>query len=180
MPLMHVLMDAGKRMLARRLDHLFNTLENLRGQLRSTLANAVGETLGMLVRDSAMQVLEALPFHGREPPAFASTSRRYQPDMRGRSSYQEDRGYWDDDYEEDEELIDPIEPAPPEPVRLPTALSAGLQAAAWWLRRWPTAKHPLTVLTVTLTATAAAFFGGPLVMVMFGLAHAATHFSASP
>lgn len=178
MPLMHAMMNAGKRMLARRLDHLFDTLQNLRGQLRSTLANAVGETLGMLVRDSAMQVLEALPFHGREPPPYASPSRRYFPNMRDRTSYQEERGYWDDDdWEEDEE---PIEPAPQEPVRLPAALSAGLQATAWWLRRWPAAKHPLTVLAVTLTATAAAFFGGPLVLVLFGLAHAATHFTASP
>ena len=113
------------------------------------------------------------PLHVPPAPASAWVG---QP----RSSYQEERGYWDDDdWEDDDEPIDPIEPVPPEPVRLPTALSAGLQATAWWLRRWPAAKHPLTVLAVTLTATAAAFFGGPLVLVLFGLAHAATHFTSS-
>ena len=50
--------DPGGKMLARRLDQLCTTLEGLGSRLRGTIANALGETFGGIVRDAALRVLD--------------------------------------------------------------------------------------------------------------------------
>jgi hypothetical protein len=55
-------------------------------------------------------------------------------------------------------------------------LSAGLQAASWWLRRWTGRKRAVTTLAVGLIATSVAFFGGPLIVAVLSLAQTATQF----
>ena len=53
MPLRDYL-DPGGGMLARRLEELCSTLENLAARLHGTIANAIGETIGGIVRDTAL------------------------------------------------------------------------------------------------------------------------------
>ena len=61
----------GGKMLARRLDHLCSTLESLSVRLRDTIANAVGETIGAIVRDTALGVLgEITRYFPPESPAI--------------------------------------------------------------------------------------------------------------
>ena len=142
-------MEPGRKILAHRLDQLCLTLECLGTQLRGTIVNAIGETIGGIVRDTALHVLdEAVQYLPGHEPGFAPSSRT-APNPLARENFEpQERDYWADDdedrYEPDPE--DPPTPAPPE--RLPSALSAGLQVASWWLRRWSGRGRTLTTLAV--------------------------------
>src|ERR1700722_17996647 len=65
--------DPGGRMLARRLDQLCSTLEGLGARLKGTIANAIGETIGGFVRDTALRVLDDVSQYGAN-----SSSNRQQ------------------------------------------------------------------------------------------------------
>jgi hypothetical protein len=178
MPTMHDFIEPGRKVLAHRLDQLCVTLENLGARLRGTIANAIGETIGGIVRDTALRVLDEathyLPSHDPGlPPPFRTAS---DPLARGNYEPQE-RSYWAD-YEEDPyepDCAEPTTPTPPE--RLPSALSTGLQAASWWLRRWSGRGRTLTTLAVGVLAAGLAFLGGPLVGVVLGFAGTAMQFN---
>ena len=96
---------------------------------------------------------------------------------------QEDEGsYWyDDDDEQTQSDSAPQDlPAPAQPERLPTALSAGLQVASFWLRRWGGQSRVLTTCAVGTAATVFAFLGGPLAIALLDLAASASQFNALP
>ena len=160
-------LDPSGRMLARRLDELCSTLENLASRLHGTIANAIGETIGSIVRDTALralnEVMRLVPSNA-PMPSRPTVPHDYTRD---------DRGYWgdEDEFDRDEEVQ-----ATPESERLPTALSAGLQAASWWLQRCPR-RIPMT-FAVGLMAAGIAYMGGPLAVVVLGLAGTATQFSS--
>ena len=169
--------DPGGKMLAYHLTHLCETLENLGARLRGTIANAIGETIAIIIRDTALRLLGDVSHYLPSSDSISAPWRRR--DMLAQSSSDE-RDYWDDDdYDDTYEAAREgrFEPAPP-PGRLSTALSAGLQAASWWLRRWSGRKNLITTMAIGLLATGAAFIGGPLVLAVIGLAHAATHFTS--
>jgi hypothetical protein len=63
-------------------------------------------------------------------------------------------------------------------LRMPTALSAGLQAASWWLQRCPGQCRVVTTFAVGLAAAGIAYMGGPLAVVVLGLAGTATQFTS--
>lgn len=179
MPSIRDFIDPGGKMLARRLDQLCSTLESLGTRLRGTIANAIGETIGGLVRDTALRVLdEATQYLPGYEPVLSPLSGTAPNTLAPEGFDPEERGYWanDDEARFAPGLEDPPAPTPSE--RLPTALSAGLQAASWWLRRWSGRGRTLTTLAVGLLATGLAFLGGPLVVAVLGLAGTATQFTS--
>jgi hypothetical protein len=179
MPSIRDFIDPGGKLLARRLDQLCSTLEGLGSRLRGTIANAIGETFGGIVRDAALRVLDEASQRLHEYEPIVSPLSRPMPDPLPRERFDtEQPGYWSD-YDDDQNesgLEDPPTLTPPE--RMPTAVSAGLQAASWWLRRWSGQGRTLTTLAVGLFATGLAFLGGPLVVAVLGLAGAATQFNS--
>jgi hypothetical protein len=165
-------------MLAHRLTQLCETLENLGARLRGTIANVIGETVGFVIRDTALRILDEVTQYFPAGNSLSSPVRGNDQDKLAWRQHEDERGYWDDEDEVSYEPIRVDRPTPPAPPRLPTALSAGLQAASWWLRRWPGRKRLITTVAFGLIATSAAYFGGPLVIAMLGLMHAATHFTS--
>jgi hypothetical protein len=179
MPSIRDFIDPGGKILARRLDQLCSTLETLGTRLRGTIANAIGETIGGLVRDTALRVLdEATQYLPGYEPVLSPLTMTAPNTLAHEGFNAEEQGYWMDDDETRSEpgLKEPSAPTPPE--RLPTALSAGLQAASWWLRRWSGRGRTLTTLAVGVLATGLAFLGGPLVVAVLGLAGTATQFNS--
>jgi hypothetical protein len=167
--------DPGGRMLARRLEQLCSTLEDLGARLRGTIANAIGETLGGIVRDTAQRVLDDVSRSGtRSGPLRQPLSRRWNEPLYG-DAYDQ-RHYWPDDDEVERDEESPA--TPPAPERLPTALSAGLQAASLWLRRWSGPTRLVTTLAVGFVAASVAYVGGPLAVVVLHLAGLATPFAS--
>jgi len=179
MPSIRDFIDPGGSMFARRLMQFCERLELLGERLRGSLANVIGEAIGFVVRDAALRILDEGTHYF---PAADSSSRwpGNEPDPRPQEHFEDEHGYWD---EEDDVPYEPVREArwmPAVPSRLPSAFSAGMQAASWWLRRWPGRKRVITTLAVGLIATAAAFVGGPLVVALLGLAQAAMQLSAMP
>ena len=169
--------DPGGKMLAHRLDQLCMTLEGLGTRLRGSIANAIGETIGGIVRDTALRVLDEATRRLSGNEAFSPTWSRTAPNtLAGEYFEPEERDFWTGDPEDRYESDLEDSPTPMPQQRLPTALSAGLQAASWWLRRWSGQGQTLTTLAVGLFATGLAFLGGPLVIAMLGLAESATRF----
>jgi hypothetical protein len=179
MPSIRDYFDPGGRMLARRLDQLCSTIESLSARLRTTIANAIGETIGGFVRDSALRVLDELAQYlpDAAPPPSARSLRDTLVKLAGEDYQPDGAGFWADERESDR-----TEPAadddtiPSTPERLPTALSTGLQAAAWCLRRWSGQGRMLTTFAVGLVAAGIAYIGGPLAAAVLSLAGSATQF----
>jgi hypothetical protein len=162
----------GGRMLARRLDHLCSTLESLGVRLRDTIADAMGETIGSIIRDTALHVLDNvthhLPVHAPLPHPGARIGREAL----------DDRGYWPD-YEEDvPERGDENQPVEPASERLPAALSAGLQAASWWLKRWTGQGRLWSAFFAGIVATGVAYAGGPITTLLLSLANSVTQLTS--
>jgi len=180
MPLIRNYLDPGRRMLVRRLNQLCETLEGLSARLRSTIANAIGETIGGFVRDSALRILDDLTEYlpDAAPPPSARSLRDTLAKLAG-EDYEPNRpGFWAD--EQDAGRPEPkmeCERVPSVPQRLPTALSTGLQAAAWCLRRWSGKGRMLTTFAVGLVAAGIAYIGGPLAAAVLSLAGSATQFA---
>jgi hypothetical protein len=164
-------LDPGGRMLGRRLDQLALVLENLSTSLCGTIAQALGETVGGLVRDTTLRVLDELT--GSLPAADPTPLRSYSGEDDGMSDERKDWAGIEEPDPYPAEVEDlPIPAAPP---RLPTALATGLHAAAWWLRRWTGQGCVLSTVAVGLAATGIAYLGGPLVAAALHLVATGTH-----
>jgi hypothetical protein len=176
MPSIRAFLDPGGRMLARRLDELCSTLEGLATRLHGTIANAIGETIGGLVRDTTLRVLSEVTRFLPNPALDPSPLIQDKRDPLGPQDYAPDeRGYWGDEAEFEPHVEK--RSAPPKSDRLPTALSAGLQAASWWLQRCRCQCRVMTTFAVGLAAAGIAYIGGPLAVVVLGLAGTATQFT---
>src|SRR4051812_1005405 len=164
--------------------HLVNlrgALDALGEQLREAVARAVGRAAGDALRDALHAALDA----GRRGPARATPhaglpqwwDSRDRPawgrdpdEARYAAAYREDDRYADDYGEPNDEdaesgRADPGTPPRPSQDIRPRwvrALTAGVQAAAWWLRRGPGRPSLLGAAAVGLVAGLAAFAGGPL------------------
>jgi hypothetical protein len=175
MPTFNDFIEPGRKVLAYRLDQLCVTLENLGTRLRGTIAAAISETISGIVRDTALRVLdEASQYLPGNDPSLPPSSRTASDPCARRSFEPKERSYWsddDDDRYEPDIREEPTTPTPPE--RLPSALSAGLQAASWWLRRCSGRGRTLTTLAIGVVATGVAFLGGPLVAAILGFAEVA-------
>ena len=166
---------AGSNQLARRLDQLCSTLEGISARLRSTIATVIGESIGGIVRDVAWHVLSGLT-QGLSDERYA----RLPPPRRGpldpNDYSREEWDYWDDELDPDEPEMGQAKAATPEPARLRTALSTGLQAASWWLRRYSRTPKAWATLAVGFLATGVAFYLGPVAVAMLNLAGSASQF----
>ena len=183
MPSIRNYLDPGGKILAHRLDQLCLTLENLSARLRSTIATAIGETIGGFVRDSALRILDDLTEYlpDAAPPPSASSLRETLVKLAGEDYEPDGPGFWSDEPQpgrrDDAKEGETVSAAA---VRLPTALSTGLQAAAWCLRRWSGEGRMLTTFAVGLVAAGIAYIGGPLAAAVLSLAGSATQFATTP
>jgi len=139
-------LDPGGLMVARRLDQLHTSLEALGDRLRRAVAEAVAESLGGWIRDAFLTTLDRLAGRASGPEPRRLPQHRWDEarPMAGRDDPAEG-AFWPDSDPSDEqpELDDepepcdyqPATPAKPSSDHLVLSLAAGLQAAAWWLRR---------------------------------------------
>ena len=170
------------RSLGRRLAHLRQTLDGLGAKLRESIAHAVGQTVAGAVQEA---VRAALADQSERPPAFG---HRHRTDDLPRSLWNDpDDAFFDEDEpdewppEDEDEALTPAGPATPDVARSspwPRAVSFGLQAAAWWLRRRAGRCSVLAALSVGLLTCAVAYTGGPLAATVISLSGAALSLSA--
>jgi hypothetical protein len=170
-------LDPGGRMLDRRLDQLRSSLDRLAARLRAAVAEAVGESLGGLVGDAVLGALAHLSGHEHDPEPPRPPSRSwYEPGGWNEDDWdQSDAGLWTDDGGREEEFEPSDEPlaGPMPPQRLALTISAGLQAAAWWLRNSARRRPVLTSVLVALLVGGVAFAAPALAAALLGLAGSA-------
>ena len=184
-------LDPGGRMLARRLDQLHNSLDALGDRLRRAVAEAVAESLGGWIRDAFLTALDRLAGRssGCEPQPRLLTQRRWEePRRMAERDDQDERAFWPDadgpgyeqaPYDEPERFNKlPSAPAQPSPDRLAVSLAAGLQAAAWWLRRAAQRRPLLSVAGVALLVGLAVLAAPLLTSSAFRLAASAGQLGA--
>jgi hypothetical protein len=170
-------LDPGGRMPGRRLDQLRSSLDRLAARLRAAVAEAVGESLGGLVRDAVLGALARLSGHEHDPePPRPAPRSWYEPGGWNEDDRdQSDAGLWTDDGGGEEEVGPSDEPlaGPTTPHRLTLTISAGLQAAAWWLRNSARRRPVLTSVLAALLVGGVAFAAPALAAALLGLAGSA-------
>jgi hypothetical protein len=192
----HDRLDSGG--LLARIDQLRSSLEVLGGRLRAAVAEVLGETLGGVVRDTVLLLLDRLAgsssSHAPEPARLAVRSwdeRSGQPgwddyDREGLQRWHGDphrrpeepfdqpheSGLWGQTGEPDDEPETQQEPTPARapPPRLAWSVSAGLQAAALWLRNWAGRRPVLIGVAVAFLAGCLAYTAPALASAAFALA----------
>jgi hypothetical protein len=152
------------RSLAAHLDHLRCTIDALAGRLRDAVAQAVGQSVAGTVREVVRALLGTGPPE-RESP-FAAT-RTPEPSAWWRDE-QERRwpvtraNPWSYDEEDEPDRFDSsTPPGDAVPARWCRALAAGLEAAAWWLRRQVGKPSLLAALAVGLIFAGLAWLVSP-------------------
>jgi hypothetical protein len=161
-------LDPSGRTLARRLDQLRVTLDNLGSRLRAAVSTAVGETVGVVVRDALNHVLDRMTGYRSASEPLPVRSRTWPED--------EEEGIWpDDDWVDHEpELADrTVQPEETQSDRVALCVSAGLSAAAWWLRRWTGRLGVVSTAVVGLIATYTMYSVPALATVGAGLINSA-------
>src|SRR5262245_52469218 len=124
---------------------LRDTLEGLAERLRAAVAGAVGGAVAGAVREAVHALLAergrrdpaplALDYEDPEPRAPSWGRRDEQQPWRRPAASREEGGF-DDDFDCEEQASPPKpDPEPARRLRWCAAVAAGLQAAAWWLRR---------------------------------------------
>lgn len=166
MPSLRSLLGVGRRALSARLDQLHETLENLGEKLRESVAQALGQTVGVTVRETLLGALNdrvSSTTNSSYPP-FSSRDDDYRWQTSERDWRDEDRDRY---AEEDREYREPWGDEQPtetadQPVRLPLAVSTGLRAAAWCLRRWWGKVSVVGAVAVGLVAACTTYLAGPV------------------
>jgi hypothetical protein len=159
--------------LARHLGRLQQHLDSVGEQVREAVATAVGRTVAEAIGEAVFDALA--PYadpSGRESRYSPNWRRAGEPSPYAYQSYDDPR-YDDDD--DDSECRSSLGDEP-RSRRWRRALAAGLQAAAWWLRRHPgqvSLAAALAVGTVAGLAVLAGHVSGiaTLVMSALGLAY---------
>ncbi len=173
--------------LARHLGRLQQHLDAVGEQVREAVATAVGRTVAEAIGEAVFDALApyATPSgaESRYSSRYAERSSRTQQDWDD-PTWRRDAGssHWRDPYaydSYDDDADSEYRSSPrdePRSQRWHRAMAAGLQAAAWWLRRHPgqvSLMAALTVGTVAGLAVLAGHFSGiaTLVMSALGLAY---------
>jgi hypothetical protein len=154
------------RSLAAHLDQLRSTIDALGGRLRDAVAQAVGQSVAGTVREAVRALLGTGP---PEPESPYATARTTEPSAWWRD--EQDRRWpvsraspWSDPYDDEDEPDRFDSSTPPDdgkPARWCRALAAGLEAAAWWLRRQVGKPSLLAALAVGLIFAGLAWLVGP-------------------
>ena len=151
------------------LAELSTYLQDLSHRVRASVAEAMGNTVGRIVKDS-LQRLWTRPVES-EP----SRPRRYYSDYHDddwHDGRQDERWHREDaDYTEPEPDSTRLQPGPtPKTVAALSAAAMFMRAAGWWLCRrgsW------LGALSIGAVVGAVAWLGGPLITTGLGFAEAA-------
>ena len=166
----------ARRFLADRIADLAQRLEQLGGRLREGIARVVGQTVAEGVHQAVRAALECRPPAPEERPV-------HPPPWDGHGGLLPD----DVDHPQpfDEMGWEPAPataPPPPEPARpVPrwrSALWAGLQAAAWWLRNCPGGRPVGAALGFGAAVGLAALAAGPLAAMLVAAAGSALALAA--
>jgi hypothetical protein len=154
------------RSLATHLDSLRCTIDGLAGRLREAVAQAVGQSVAGTVREAVRALLGTDP---PEPESPFTAARTGEPSAWWRDDH--DRRWpvtpanpWSDPYDDAEEpgrYGSAASSDEPEPARWYRALAAGLEAAAWWLRRQVGKPSLLAAIAVGLICAGLAWLLGP-------------------
>jgi len=170
----------NRKLLADHLSRLTETMEHLDERLREGIASAVGQTIAAAIREALLVLLS----DGAGAPQFPNRhhSRASTWEDRDRLSYpdeQEAERYWWEEQEDPrwpadrtaQDRLSQQEPVPAEakPRRWISALSAGWQAATWWLRKPPRRFQVLTAVGVGLAVAAVALVAGPFAGASLGV-----------
>jgi hypothetical protein len=179
------------RSLAAHLDRLRETLTRLNGRLREAVAAAVGGGAAAAVEDAVRALLT-----GPAAPAMDSQSHRSPSHLWGGADYRDHPSWASHDgasydlYDQDRRYDEPCRDEPVEPGgesasapgsragRWGLALTAGLQAAAWWLHGRGGRIAALAALGVGAAAALAAYLAGPLLAAGASLAGSALTLAA--
>jgi hypothetical protein len=157
------------RLLTDHVRRLRRALETLSAQVRAAVARVIGQATGDAVRDALTVILDGPPARpDAEPPQEEGLWPRrpswpgpryddYDPDEAPERHPEQEYGRHDD--ERDEAEAADQQP----PGRWARAVTAGCQAAGWWLRRHPGPFALAVAAGVGLAAGWAALAGGPLV-----------------
>ena len=164
----------ARRALSRHVQRLRQALDGLSERLREGVALAIGQTVAAAVHEAVQTVLDEPPDHTTAP-----YYRTASPPARSLWGTRE-RPSWDDDLDEplpeDDDDYAPAGQADREAspsVRWPAAVAAGLQAAAWWLRRQAGRCSLVMASGIGLLTALGAYAGGSVAVAGMGLAGAA-------
>jgi hypothetical protein len=180
-------LGGARRQLARQLERLQQTLTSLGQTLRERIAQAVGQSLGGIVRDAVHAALEEIhggPRYCLPPPdvprPFHSDGLFSRAD-RPRGRFPEDRFADEDDFREERldeaedrwsEAEPPEPPESPRPVpRWRSLLATVLQTVAWWLRRG--FGNPILTAAAISVIGGGLLLGSPLLVSGLGIARSA-------
>jgi hypothetical protein len=150
--------------LARHLGRLQQNLDAVGEQVREAIANAVGRSVAEAVGEAVYEALSACdgPHHPLSHAAYAGREA-IRPRAWDEPGWERDvaRSNWRDSYDDDDS-DDPRYGDDRGPISSPRdetragrwgrAVAAGLQAAAWWLRRHPGRLSLLAALAVGAVA----------------------------
>jgi hypothetical protein len=177
-PSIHSVIGSGRRLLARHLTRLSDTLETFGARLREAVSSAVGETVSGIVRETVRAVLAEQPAFATSPERFVPSGHHPRP-LWAREDDPGEEPWYDDPYGDPrDEDHDDAPPAPradgtPAPSRLPRALAVGFHTTICWLRRSVGRFPVLTAVAVGLLTALATYAGGPLAAAAVALAGSA-------
>jgi hypothetical protein len=163
----------GRRLVARHLSRLSNTLETFGVRLREAVSSAVGETVSGIVRETVRAVFAEKPTLPPMPGQVAQPAHQ-APSLWASQEDGEDEPWFDDPdpYLADENAMRPSPRTAPTagPSRWPQAIAVGLHTTICWLRR-SIGRYPvLTAIAIGLLTALATYAGGPLAAAAVGLA----------
>jgi hypothetical protein len=176
-PSLRSMLGPGRRLLARHLTRLSDTLETFGARLREAVSAAVGDTVSGIVRETVRAVLAELPMAATSPERFVPPAQPPRPLWTRLDDPEEEPRYDNPDgYPPEEDYGDPP-PAPradgTPPSRLPGAIAIGVHTMLCWLRRRLTRFPVLTAVAVGLLTALATYAGGPLAAAAVSLARSA-------
>jgi hypothetical protein len=174
------LVDTGTRLLTRRVDQLRAKLNMLGSQIRETVADAVGQALGSAIRDTLQHVLDHLAEYMPQPVPDGIQPWRSPRDWESRNEpdYYRENDLWfeEEDYRTTAPEREAESPKWSKSARVIVALSAGLQAAVWCLRKWRTYQSLARTLLIGVTTASIAYVLPRLVTLAIGLLGSASTF----
>jgi hypothetical protein len=152
MPVVTPWLRSARRVLAEKLDQLYQTLVTLTDRVRQAIAEAVGKAVSGVVQETVRAVLDQLhgPLPDRRRLGYEPRNGRFHdpgglfPGSVPPDDFADERSYnpFDERFPETayrETAFDEEPPPEDEPVRTPSRwrswLALVLQAVAWWLRR---------------------------------------------
>jgi hypothetical protein len=172
------MLGGGRRMLARHLTRLSDTLETFGARLREAVSSAVGETVSGIVRETVRAVLAEMPYLAALPERFVPPAHHPRPLWAGPDDREEEPWYDErsryppeDDYDDDPPATCAGNTSAPS--RLPQAVALGFHTTLCWLRRSVGRFPVLTAIAIGLLTALATYAGGPLAAAAVSLAGSA-------